>query len=104
MVAEEVAKPKVAKPKVEPKIEEPEVIEPLVAEEVEIPVEEKRDDLTSIQGIGKGMQERLNEAGLYSFAHVARSTPDILRNALGNLARLADVEDWIEQAKELAEE
>lgn len=99
-----VAKTRVAKPKVEPKIEEPEVIESVMAEEVEIPVEEKRDDLTSIQGVGKGMQERLNEAGLYSFAQVARSSPDILCDALGNLARLANVETWIEQAKELAEE
>jgi len=98
-----VIKPRIAKPKIEPKIEEPEVIESVVAEEVEIPLEEKHDDLTYIPGIGKGMQQRLNEAGFHSFAHVARSSPDILCDALGNLARLANVEDWIEQAKRLVE-
>jgi len=59
------------------------------------------DDLTTIQGIGPGMQERLKEAGIYSFAMLARSTPDELRQALGRLARLADVDRWIEEAREL---
>lgn len=60
------------------------------------------DDLTAIRGIGLGLQSRLNEAGIYTYAQLARSTPQELRQVLGAAARLANVEAWIEQARELA--
>ena len=67
------------------------------------PVEEVvGDDLTIIRGIGPGMQSRLNAAGIYTFAQLAGSTPEELRQVLGEAARLANVEAWIEQARELA--
>jgi predicted flap endonuclease-1-like 5' DNA nuclease len=92
------------RPKAEPQQEEPEL---RAKEEKRLRRPEAKpavivpDDLTTIQGIGPGMQERLKEAGIYSFAVLARSTPDELRRALGRLARLADVDRWIEEAREL---
>jgi len=59
------------------------------------------DDLTEIQGIGPSRQKILNEAGLYTFAQFAKSTPEDIKRALGEMSKLVDVEKWIEQAKEL---
>ena len=60
------------------------------------------DDFTRIQGIGPGRQTRLNEAGIYTFAHLAESTPDIIREALGGVGQLAGVDKWIAAAKKLS--
>jgi len=60
------------------------------------------DDLMTIQGIGAGMQGRLNEAGIFTFVQLAKSNPQELRQALGKLGRMANVEEWIGQAKQLA--
>jgi predicted flap endonuclease-1-like 5' DNA nuclease len=60
------------------------------------------EDLAAIRGIGSGMQRRLNQAGIYTYAQLAGSTPEELRQLLGEATRLAKVEEWIEQARELA--
>jgi predicted flap endonuclease-1-like 5' DNA nuclease len=73
----------------------------------EAPVKELiPDDLTIIMGIGKGMQAHLNEAGIYTYSQIAESTSENLSKALGKkLSRLAtNIENWIEQAKELAKQ
>lgn len=74
------------------------------AEVEEAPREEEitPDDLTRIKGIGVGRETRLNEAGIYTFAGLAESTPETLRNALGGMERMTNVEDWIKAAKRLA--
>ncbi|MFP3870138.1 MAG: hypothetical protein ACLFVT_04550 [Syntrophobacteria bacterium] len=59
------------------------------------------EDLTHIQGIGTGLRDRLNEAGIYTVAELARSTPEEVSQALGKFSRFADVESWIEQARQL---
>jgi predicted flap endonuclease-1-like 5' DNA nuclease len=64
--------------------------------EVRIP-----NDLTTIPGIGQGMQRLLNNAGIYDFAQLAGSTPEHLRHILGRAGQLADVENWIDQARKL---
>jgi len=64
-------------------------------------IEMAADDLTAIRGIGPGMQKRLNDAGIWNFAQLGTSTPEALREALGEaVARLAKVEEWIAQARE----
>ena len=71
----------------------------------EAPVREHiPDDLTVIKGIGTGMQKRLNEVGIYTYSQIAESTPESLIKVLGKkFSQLAaDVEKWIEQAKNLA--
>jgi predicted flap endonuclease-1-like 5' DNA nuclease len=67
------------------------------------PSNDIRDDLTRIKGIGPGTQARLNQAGIVTYIQVALSAPEDLRRILGGSAsRLANVEDWIAQARGLA--
>jgi hypothetical protein len=60
------------------------------------------DELTKIPGIGPGIQIRLNQAGIYTYAQLARSTHEQLRSALGKFARLVDTYDWIGEARNLS--
>ena len=60
------------------------------------------DDLTRIQGIGSNRETRLNEAGIYTFAQLAESTPETLRKALGGVGQPAGIDKWITAAKKLA--
>lgn len=59
------------------------------------------DDLTRIPGIGDGRQQVLNEAGIYTFTQLSTRTPDELEALLGKSGRNADVEEWINHAREL---
>ena len=68
------------------------------------PDESSSDDLTAIGGIGIATQNRLYRAGIKSYAQLARATPEDVRKILGKVAGGADVEDWIAQAKQLANE
>ncbi len=70
------------------------------------PVEEntpsKTDDLTRIEGIGPKIAEALNKAGIGTFADLAATSPDkireILAEAEGNFAS-HDPETWPKQAE-----
>ncbi len=64
--------------------------------------EDSVDDLTAIRGIGITKQDRLNRAGITSYAQLAEAKPEQVREALGKLSRGASVEAWISQARELA--
>ena len=68
------------------------------------PDESSSDDLTAIRGIGIASQNRLYRAGIKSHGQLTQASPDDVRAILGKLARGADVEDWIAQAKQLANE
>jgi predicted flap endonuclease-1-like 5' DNA nuclease len=61
----------------------------------------RSDDLTEIRGIGITMQNNLHKAGIKTFAALAASTPDQIRNILGARAKGAQVEEWISQAAKL---
>jgi predicted flap endonuclease-1-like 5' DNA nuclease len=63
----------------------------------------RKDDLQSINGIGPALERRLNDTGIYTFAGLARLTPEELEARLGNPRRVATA-DLIEQAKELSEQ
>ncbi len=65
-------------------------------------VESVVDDLTAIRGIGTSIQERLNRAGITTFAQLADTKPEQVREALGEISRGAKVEAWIDQARELS--
>ena len=60
------------------------------------------DDLTAIRGIGIVTQNRLNQAGIKSYAQLAHTEPEELRKILSDPRRGAGVEKWIERARELA--
>ena len=57
------------------------------------------DDLTTIPGIGAGRMESLHKIGIHTFAQLAQSTPERVRQALSGPAHLVKVESWIEEAK-----
>ena len=60
------------------------------------------DDLTAIREIGITMQNRLNRAGITTYAQLAEAKPEHVREVLGGkLSRGAKVEAWISQAREL---
>ena len=66
--------------------------------------EEAPDDLTVIDGIGLATERRINAAGINTYAQFAEHTEETLTNLLGRLPRGADVEAWIEEAAELAQQ
>ena len=72
--------------------------------EIDYPVENRRDDLKKIRGIGPALERRLNTTGVSRFEQIAdMSTQDLM-----NLARkisispvVAERDNWIEQARSL---
>jgi predicted flap endonuclease-1-like 5' DNA nuclease len=61
------------------------------------------DDLIVIKGIGPVISKKLNDAGIYTFRELAAITPEQLRGIVGDvIQRLANEDDIINQAKELA--
>jgi predicted flap endonuclease-1-like 5' DNA nuclease len=62
------------------------------------------DDLTAIRGIGMASQNRLYKAGIKTYADLAGAAPTQVRMMLGSLAHDAIVEEWITQARQLAEQ
>ncbi len=64
--------------------------------------ESQVDDLTAIRGIGIAIQNRLNRAGITTYAQLAEAKPDEVREVLGELSRGTKFEAWINQAREMA--
>ena len=64
------------------------------------------DDLTKISGVGPGLNEKLNQNGVYHFWQIADWGPDEVAYMDGQLSFKGriDRDNWIEQAKELAAE
>jgi len=60
-----------------------------------------QDDLTLIHGIGQATQHRLNEAGVLTFAQLAAADEEQLRQAIGQVGRIAKVDEWITLAREM---
>ena len=65
---------------------------------------EKPDDLTRIRGVGTGIQYRLNRGGVWTFAQLARMTPEGIRELTGISIEAVIRRRVIEQARELAAE
>jgi predicted flap endonuclease-1-like 5' DNA nuclease len=61
------------------------------------------DELAAIKGIGRIYQWKLRDGGLNSYAQLAQTTPERIREILDVPAwRKIEPESWIEQAKALA--
>lgn len=56
------------------------------------------DDLTEIKGIGPVFAERLHQAGITTFADVAKASADQLREVT-HATSVANPDEWIAQAK-----
>ena len=76
--------------------------QPVQAEPVQ-PRSEK-DDLKAIKGIGPAIEKKLNNAGIQTFADLARLTSGELENILGTTRRLVQEGNLISQAKKLAKQ
>ena len=63
---------------------------------------EKPDDLTRIRGIGAGTLYRLNRGGVWTFAQLARLTPEEIYELTGVRVELVIYGRLIKQARELA--
>lgn len=65
--------------------------------------EEIKDDLKIIKGIGPAIEQKLNNAGIFTFAALSKLTRRDLENILGSqVRRLQDENDLIAQAKKIA--
>jgi large subunit ribosomal protein L21 len=64
----------------------------------------EKDDLKVIKGIGPAIEKKLNNAGIQTFAALARLTPGELENILGTTRRLVQEGNLISQAKKLAKQ
>jgi hypothetical protein len=66
------------------------------------------DDLKNIRGIGPGIEARLHEGRVQTYAQLAQMTPEELAERVGDLigmsAARVERQDWIGQAKRLAKE
>ncbi len=98
--------PEEAEPETVAMEEEP----PAQAPEEDVPAPDKKntqakqthlEQLTVIKGIGPRIQGKLYLAGIDTYAKLAKSNPARLREILDQVARTANVESWIEQAKKL---
>jgi hypothetical protein len=71
------------------------------AEAPAAPVTEKSaDDLTKLEGVGPKVAKILNEAGIMSFADLAKADAAEVDKVLdANKLQMLDSEGWIEQAK-----
>ena len=58
---------------------------------------ETPDDLESIQGIGPAYARRLNDAGILTFAELAKADPDNLRQITATTRW--DPQNWIDEAR-----
>jgi predicted flap endonuclease-1-like 5' DNA nuclease len=63
------------------------------------------DDFEPIQGIGKIYEQRLYDAGIRTYAALAKATPEVLQSACPSRSPIPpDYSGWIEAAKRLAGE
>ena len=86
-------------------VESTEEVKTEAAAEVKEAKETKADDLKKIEGIGPKIAEVLTEAGLATFADLAASTPEAVKEILSAHKTLAgkDPSTWCDQAKMAAE-
>ena len=66
--------------------------------------EEDRDNLQVIDGIGKFVEKKLNEIGIYKFAQIASMTQEIsdeVNQVIGLGPGRIDRDEWVLQAKRL---
>jgi len=65
-------------------------------------VQTVQDQLEAIKGIGRVFAQKLNAAGIYTFADLAAQTPDRLREIIGTARAGSMVQpaDWIQQARQ----
>jgi len=69
---------------------------------VEEQLEDTKDKLRDIKGVGKVLEKRLNEAGVFSFEALAAISQEDLEAISGDAKNLADEKNLIKQARKFA--
>ena len=77
----------------------PEAAKTGLARKRRLPISEP---LEEIKGIGPVFANRLNEAGIYSFAQLGAASPDEIQQITG--VNRWDPADWIAEARQLSDE
>ena len=78
---------------------------PVLSEKIDLE-EHQKDNLTLIDGIGPFLEKKLNEAGVYTFDQLAVLDAEnipLLTRAIGHIPGRIERDDWVGQAKKLAE-
>lgn len=65
-------------------------------------LEETKDNLREIKGVGKVLEARLNQADIYSFSALAALSQEELERIAGDAKNLADDHDLKKQARKFA--
>jgi predicted flap endonuclease-1-like 5' DNA nuclease len=91
-----------AAPAPEPALPEPALPEPALPEPASPEAAAPTLDLSEIAELGPGMRARLRLLGCLDIADLAQAEPEPLREALGEISRLLNVEAWIAEARRLA--
>lgn len=67
-------------------------------------VSRPNDDLTVIKGIGPATKRRLQVAGIRSYEDLAQAAPQEIHRALLGSRRGANVQQWIDRARQLSQQ
>ena len=65
-------------------------------------LKDRKDNLKDIKGIGKIIEERLNDAGVFTFKRLSELTQSEVERIIGRAQNLSDEVDFIKQAKKMA--
>jgi len=65
-------------------------------------LKDKKDDLKDIKGVGKIIEKRLNDAGIFTFKRLSEVAQPEIEKIIGKAQNLSDEVDIIKQAKKIA--
>ena len=65
-------------------------------------LEALKDDLKVIKGVGKIIEKRLNDAGIFTFKRLSELAQPEIEKIIGKAQNLSDEKDIIKQAKKMA--
>ena len=65
-------------------------------------LETLKDDLKDIKGVGKIIEKRLNDAGIFTFKRLSEMSQPEIEKIIGKAQNLSDEVDIIKQAKKMA--
>ncbi len=65
-------------------------------------LEDKKDDLKDIKGVGKIIEKRLNNAGIFTFKRLSELTQLEIEKIIGKAQNLSDEKAFVKQARKKA--
>ena len=65
-------------------------------------LKDKKDDFKDIKGVGKIIEKRLNDAGIFTFKRLSELTQPEIEKIIGKAQNLSDEKAIVKQAKKMA--